>query len=113
MRLDYQSMTLEELHRLESDIKQPSEVWREALAEINRRQTVLATATPKQKAVPVPAAGVALTRVTIDGIDVPFWELVVTLVKLSLASIPALIILAVIAGFVVAVFRAIGAIALR
>ncbi len=33
------------------------------------------------------------TRVTIAGLDIPFWDLVWFMVKLSLASIPAIFIL--------------------
>ncbi|GAB6034141.1 hypothetical protein [Galenea microaerophila] len=35
-------------------------------------------------------------EVVIKGLDIPFWDLVVFLIKLSLASIPALFILGVV-----------------
>ena len=47
-------------------------------------------------------------RARIVGINIPFWDLVILLVKLSLAAIPAIIILAgvwlFIAGFLAALF---------
>ena len=48
------------------------------------------------------SSAVRLNHVTISGIDVPFWDLVIALVKLSLASIPAMIILVIFYVVVVA-----------
>ena len=43
-------------------------------------------------------------RARIVGINIPFWDLVVLLVKLSLAAIPAVIILAILWGIIGAFF---------
>ena len=46
-------------------------------------------------------------RVVVSGINIPFWDLVWFLVKLSIAAIPATIIVAVIYVFIVGIFAGI------
>ena len=41
--------------------------------------------------------------VTIRGIDIPFWRVVMILVKWSIASIPAMIILMILASLIAAI----------
>jgi hypothetical protein len=43
-------------------------------------------------------------RVTLADIHIPFWRMVVIIIKWSLASIPAMIILVIIFGIVAALF---------
>lgn len=45
-----------------------------------------------------------LTNVSVVDIKMPFWSMVVFLVKLAIASIPAVIILAILAAILSAIF---------
>jgi hypothetical protein len=41
-------------------------------------------------------------KVTLKNIDIPFWNLVLFLIKLAFASIPALFVVSFVMGFIVA-----------
>ncbi len=46
------------------------------------------------------------TKVTVVDIQMPFWSMVVLMVKVAIASIPAMLILSLIGGIVVAIMTA-------
>lgn len=46
----------------------------------------------------------AVQQVAVTDINMPFWSLVVLMVKLAVAAIPAMVILGVVAGVVTSIF---------
>lgn len=51
-----------------------------------------------------PAGASALTRVKIEHIDIPFWDLVSFLIKLTFAWIPAMVVIGIIGLFISLIF---------
>jgi hypothetical protein len=60
--------------------------------------------TPKEAVIKLQTSPI-LSKVKITDIDVPFWSMVKFMVKLAIASIPAVIILWILAAFSVELFR--------
>lgn len=96
------TMTNAELRRLEADRTTPPDVWRTIVAEIARREAGMGRGAAYTATSGSPA------RVVVSGLDLPFWDLVRLLVKVALASIPAMLILtvagALLFAFVTAIF---------
>lgn len=105
---DFSKMSNAELRRLEADRNTSAEAWRGAVAEIasRERMPLVPTAAPMSNAY-TPAREHA-TRVTITSIDLSFWAWVRLIFTVTLASIPAMIFVAVVATIVATLLGALG-----
>lgn len=107
--MDHARLSNAELRRLEGDSSTSPDDWRAAVAELARREAAGQQYTPASSH-PKPRGGMRLwnasqgagSPVILVGLDVPFWDLVGWLVKVSLAAIPAMIIATCVAFFFVA-----------